>query len=121
MLEGRDFVSSDDVKAMAPAVIGHRLELSAAAGRGRGPVAAVLVRSSARCRCPIFRCRHDRSGTDRRVVLTQRGRRTVALGLFVGLLGRVLGIPELFGLAAAAVVVAMAALVQVRLAEETSL
>ena len=49
-------------------------------------------------------------------MLTQRGRRTVALGLFAGLLGRVLGIPELFGLAAAAVVVAMAALVQVRLA-----
>ena len=41
VLEGRDFVSPDDVKAMAPAVIGHRLELSAAAGRGRGPVAAV--------------------------------------------------------------------------------
>ena len=42
VLEGRDFVSPDDVKAMAPSVIGHRLELRAAAGRGRGPVAAVL-------------------------------------------------------------------------------
>ncbi len=116
VLEGRDFVWSDDVKAMAPAVIGHRLELSAAAGRGRGPVAAVFSEILRQVPVPIFRCRHDRSGTDRRVVLTQRGRRTVALGLFAGLLGRVLGIPGLFGLAAAAVVVAMAALVQVRLA-----
>ena len=49
-------------------------------------------------------------------MLTPRGRRTVALGLVAGLLGRLLGIPELFGLAAAAVVVALAALVRVRLA-----
>jgi MoxR-like ATPase len=44
VLEGRDFVSPDDVKAMAPSVIGHRLELRGAAGRGRdrGPVMSVL-------------------------------------------------------------------------------
>jgi len=42
VLEGRDFVAPDDVKAMAPPVIGHRLELRAAAGRGRSPVKAVL-------------------------------------------------------------------------------
>jgi MoxR-like ATPase len=42
VLEGRDFVAPDDVKAMAPSVIGHRLELRAAAGRGRSPVKAVL-------------------------------------------------------------------------------
>jgi len=42
VLEGRDFVSPDDVKAMAPSVIGHRLELRAAGGRSPGPLAAVL-------------------------------------------------------------------------------
>ena len=42
VLEGRDFVAPDDVKAMAPSVIGHRLELRASAGRGRSPVRAVL-------------------------------------------------------------------------------
>jgi MoxR-like ATPase len=42
VLEGRDFVSPDDVKAMAPAVIGHRLELRAGAGRGPGSVEAVI-------------------------------------------------------------------------------
>jgi MoxR-like ATPase len=42
VLEGRDFVSADDVKAMVPAVIGHRLELRTATGRNHGPVAAVI-------------------------------------------------------------------------------
>ena len=42
VLDGRDFVAPDDVKAMAPSVIGHRLELRAAAGRGRSPVKVVL-------------------------------------------------------------------------------
>jgi len=42
VLEGRDFVAPDDVKAMASAVIGHRLELRASAGRGRSPVRTVL-------------------------------------------------------------------------------
>jgi MoxR-like ATPase len=42
VLEGRDFVAPDDVKAMASSVIGHRLELRAAAGRGQSPVKAVL-------------------------------------------------------------------------------
>ena len=42
VLEGREFVAPDDVKAMAPSVITHRLELRAAAGRGRSPVEAVL-------------------------------------------------------------------------------
>jgi MoxR-like ATPase len=42
LLEGRDFVTPDDVKAMAEPVVGHRLELRAAAGRGRGPIRAVL-------------------------------------------------------------------------------
>jgi len=42
VLEGREFVAPDDVKAMAPSVIGHRLELRAAAGRGRSPVKVVL-------------------------------------------------------------------------------
>lgn len=41
---------------------------------------------------------------------------TIALGLVSGLAGRVLAIPELFGLAAAAVVIALAALVRVRTA-----
>ena len=48
-------------------------------------------------------------------MLTSRGRRTIALGLIAGLFGRLLGIPELFGLAAAAVVVTLAAVVRVRL------
>ncbi|MGA2528032.1 MAG: DUF58 domain-containing protein [Acidimicrobiales bacterium] len=47
-------------------------------------------------------------------MLTARGRRTIALGLVAGLAGRILGIPELFGLAAAAVVVTLAALLRVR-------
>ena len=42
VLEGRDFVSPDDVKVMALPVVGHRLELRGSAGRGRGPVRAVL-------------------------------------------------------------------------------
>ena len=42
VLEGRDFVAPDDVKAMAPSVISHRLELRPAAGRGRSPVKEVL-------------------------------------------------------------------------------
>ncbi len=42
VLEGRDFVAPDDVKSMAPSVIGHRLELRAAADRGRDPVKTVL-------------------------------------------------------------------------------
>src|SRR5271169_4408434 len=50
-------------------------------------------------------------------MLTARGRRTIALGLTAGVVGRILGIPELFGLSAAAVVVALAALVRVRLAK----
>jgi uncharacterized protein (DUF58 family) len=50
-------------------------------------------------------------------VLTTRGRRTVALGLLAGLAGRILAIPELFGLAAGAVVVALAALLQVKLSK----
>ena len=49
-------------------------------------------------------------------MLTARGRRTIALGLVAGVVGRVLGIAELFGLAAAALVVALAALVRVRTA-----
>ena len=43
----------------------------------------------------------------------------MALGLVAGLAGRILGVPELFGLAAAAVIVALAALVQVRLSKAT--
>jgi len=54
-------------------------------------------------------------------MLTARGRRTIALGLTAGVAGRILGIPELFGLAAAAVVVALVALVRVRLAKGTVL
>jgi MoxR-like ATPase len=42
VLEGRDFVSPDDVKAMAPSVVGHRLELRATANARPGPVAAVI-------------------------------------------------------------------------------
>jgi uncharacterized protein (DUF58 family) len=52
-------------------------------------------------------------------MLSARGRRTIALGLIAGAAGRILGIPELFGLATAAVVVALAALVRVRLAKST--
>ena len=50
-------------------------------------------------------------------MLTSRGRQTIALSLVAGLAGRILGVPELFGLAAAAVVVALAALIRVRLAK----
>ena len=42
VLQGRDFVAPDDVKAMAPSVVSHRLELRAAAGRGRSLVTAVV-------------------------------------------------------------------------------
>ena len=42
VLEGRDFVAPDDVKAMAPPVVSHRLELRPAAGRGPSPVKEVL-------------------------------------------------------------------------------
>ena len=42
VLEGRDFVAPDDVKAMAHSVIGHRLELRAGAGRDRTSVQVVL-------------------------------------------------------------------------------
>lgn len=49
-------------------------------------------------------------------MLTARGRLTIALGLLAGLAGRILGLPELFGLAAAAVLVACAAIVQVHAA-----
>ena len=52
-------------------------------------------------------------------MLTARGRRTIVLALIAGVIGRILGIPELFGLAAAAVIVALAALVRVRLAKGT--
>ncbi|MGA3216902.1 MAG: DUF58 domain-containing protein [Acidimicrobiales bacterium] len=47
-------------------------------------------------------------------VLTVRGRWTIALGLVAGLAGRILGVPELFGLAVAALIIVMAALVWVR-------
>ena len=50
-------------------------------------------------------------------MLTARGRRTIALALIAGLAGRILGLPELFGLAAAVVVVVLASLVQVRVAK----
>jgi MoxR-like ATPase len=42
VLEGRDIVAPDVVKAMASSVIGHRLELRAAAGRGQSSVKTVL-------------------------------------------------------------------------------
>jgi len=42
VLEGREFVSPDDVKAMAEPVIAHRLELRVPAGRGRDHVGEVL-------------------------------------------------------------------------------
>jgi uncharacterized protein (DUF58 family) len=50
-------------------------------------------------------------------MLTARGRQTIALGLIAGVFGRILGIPELFGLAAAVVVVVLGALVSVRRAK----
>lgn len=50
-------------------------------------------------------------------MLTARGRRTIAAGLVAGVVGRFLGIPELFGLAAAAVVITLIALVRVRMAK----
>jgi uncharacterized protein (DUF58 family) len=52
-------------------------------------------------------------------VLTSRGRRTIALALTAGVVGRILGIAELFGLSAAAVILALAALVRVRMAKGT--
>jgi uncharacterized protein (DUF58 family) len=52
-------------------------------------------------------------------MLTARGRRTITLGLIAGAVGRILGIPELFGLATAVVVVALAALVRVRMTKGT--
>ncbi len=52
-------------------------------------------------------------------MLTARGRRTITLGLIAAALGRILGVPELFGLATAVVVVALAALVRVRLVKGT--
>jgi len=42
ILEGRDFVAPDDVKAMALPVIAHRIELRAAAGHGPRSVKMVL-------------------------------------------------------------------------------
>lgn len=50
-------------------------------------------------------------------MLTTRGRRTLAGALVAAVLGRIFGIPELFGLAAAAAAVVLAALVRVRLAK----
>jgi uncharacterized protein (DUF58 family) len=52
-------------------------------------------------------------------MLTARGRLTITLGLIAGVFGRILGIPELFGLATATVVVALAALVRVHMAKGT--
>ena len=52
-------------------------------------------------------------------MLTARGRLTITLGLIAGVFGRILGIPELFGLATAIVVVALAALVRVHMAKGT--
>jgi len=52
-------------------------------------------------------------------MLTARGRWTITLGLLAGAAGRILGIPELFGLATAAVLVALASLVRVRLPKGT--
>jgi MoxR-like ATPase len=42
VIEGRDFVAPDDVKTMAPSVVGHRLQLRAEAARGHNPMKAVL-------------------------------------------------------------------------------
>jgi MoxR-like ATPase len=42
VIKGRDFVTPDDVKAMAPSVVCHRLQLRAEAARGRDPIRAVL-------------------------------------------------------------------------------
>ena len=52
-------------------------------------------------------------------MLTARGRRTITLGLIAGAAGRIVGIPELVGLATAAVVVALSALVTVRVSKVT--
>ncbi len=52
-------------------------------------------------------------------MLTARGRRTITLGLIAGAAGRILGIPDLFGLATAVVVVVLAALVRVRMTKGT--
>ena len=52
-------------------------------------------------------------------MLTARGRRTIALGLIAGAGGRILGIPELFGLASAAIVVALVALIRLHLTRGT--
>ena len=89
VLEGRDFVAPDDVKAMAPSVISHRLELRPAAGSGSQPGegrAGRGARSGARARsthwAPIAN-----------TMLTARGRRTITLGLVAGAAGRILGIP----------------------------
>jgi MoxR-like ATPase len=42
VLEGRVFVTPDDVKAMVQSVVGHRIELRAATAHGRAHVEAVL-------------------------------------------------------------------------------
>ena len=52
-------------------------------------------------------------------MLTSRGRRTIALALVGCVVGRILGVTELFGLAAAAVIMALAALLRVRMAKGT--
>jgi len=52
-------------------------------------------------------------------MLTSRGRRTIAVALLAGVIGRIFGIPELFGLATAAVVVVLAAFLRVRIAKGT--
>jgi uncharacterized protein (DUF58 family) len=52
-------------------------------------------------------------------MLTARGRWTIALGLLAGAAGRILGIPELFGLASAAIVVTLVALVRLHLTRGT--
>jgi uncharacterized protein (DUF58 family) len=52
-------------------------------------------------------------------MLTARGHRTITLGLIAGAAGRILGIPELFGLASAAIVVALVALVRLHLTRGT--
>ncbi len=43
LLHGRDFVTPDDVKALAEPVLGHRLELRAARSGGREQVAPVIA------------------------------------------------------------------------------
>ncbi|MGA2804391.1 MAG: DUF58 domain-containing protein [Acidimicrobiales bacterium] len=52
-------------------------------------------------------------------MLTARGRRTITLGLIAGAAGRILGIPELFGLASASIVVALVALARLHLTRGT--